>query len=273
MSEILFSDNACFEKNIDNCVILYRFSNISAMYYTYICFVDFVLIICYNYHNDIKGVTLFMTKQQTIKETHMRQRKVNHQIYANVATYLMGPKWPRYCNYSCNGGYQIDSMSKGSKADIIRIDGGYLGASLTIYFDLNIRIAAKIRHMNYGKQTDLYYYFGSDKAANTVFIPENEIDDFIKISTDFLRELCLHALCIGESYSYSGVMPVELSPSEAKNIDDYENIMRQVKCLKIDSYDSLLLHQYTYDTERNIIMYCTRLMKSKKFRRCRDNIV
>jgi hypothetical protein len=74
-----------------------------------------------------------MTKQEMKSQNRKLMREANHKIYVEIAEYLLSPTWVKQSDGHGNGGYQIDSMSKSTSDDVIRIYNKQVSGNMAIY--------------------------------------------------------------------------------------------------------------------------------------------
>lgn len=174
-------------------------------------------------------------------------REINSRIWRNILLFIIGPKF--------DNKYVIDCSHKTSHSDIIRVLSEYGKPQVTLYFDYRIRMSVSWVEMVCEPATSRFY----DLQAETCELPTSDtVDEYIKRVTDFLREYILHIIRFRN----------DVDPRQYKvaNIDECPD------CIKGDVllYNAIVLHEYSVE-EMDSLLYLTKLMKSKAFRRYRGD--
>lgn len=173
-------------------------------------------------------------------------RCMNYKVYENVVKYLIGPKWP-------GGKYEIDGKRKTTNDFVIRIDGGYMTARISIYFGYGIRISAVTDNMNSNEK--VWYTYWGDR--DTYALPD-DVDEYIRITSEFLKELCKHVTYIQYCCEHYA-KPLTLG------VDD--DVLKILCEHDVHSFNDLVVYEYTYNDEKEFIETMIRMFKSKKFKR------
>lgn len=182
-------------------------------------------------------------------------REANHKIYKKLIDYLTGPKWP-------NASYQIkDTKSKSNAFGIIKIDTGFVGYEICIYFYVsNIHVYIKRKTHDYFIERIDYTYFDFKKDYSEL---PDDIDDYVLRAKTFFQELLRHAVYTND-YGY---VLTDI------DIDSYDH------CVKLPVPENFnipfgtmpaLMYAYNGNNEE-IIDYMICVFKSKKFKRYRGD--
>ena len=183
------------------------------------------------------------------REYQRRMREVNNQIFRGICTYLIGNKW--------TGKYTIDNSGHNHQPPVIRIKNNELSCS--IYFSYDIRISVGRRYKvrldanAIGDSWRRYYSF-YDNLGQCNF--PDDVDDYVRVSTDFLREFLRHMYSV----------KAENEGCRTRGFDDCP-FQEFSECCT--SHMGLLQYEYNYQRDRDLIKYVTDVMKSKTFKRSR----
>lgn len=185
------------------------------------------------------------------REYRRVMRDANNRIYFGVSTFLMGNKW--------HGTYVIDNSQYGTTSKVIRITKNYLKCS--VYFSYQIRISISERTkklLGLCEPDKLWQEFYSFSGDNENCIAPDDIDEYVRVSTEFLRELLKHIDCLAAANFESIRKPRGFENCSFDNFVPY-----------CDSHFDLLRYEYNYDDDKDLIEYVTHVMKTKAFKRSR----
>lgn len=186
---------------------------------------------------------------------------INHKIYLNVVHYLIGPKFP-------NAKYQIGTVKGKVKDESVRIYGGYGTCKLSIYFGYGIRIFTNLYTVNYdGAASECEY----SNLKGVDFDSEQDVEEYINITSTFLKELLRHAALIRmcpEYYPSGGGGWTNCPPINFGTDDAMPN---RLNASSHRTYEDLLLYQYDYFKDKETITFMIKSFKSKQFKRGRGD--
>lgn len=186
-----------------------------------------------------------MTKAE--REKRATDRELYGLIFNGLCTYVLGPKnISKYC---------IDCIHKNTASDKVVVDNGYMGYTITFYFDYRIRIFVKCPWL----EREVFYQFTTDAGYD-------DKQEYVRIVTAFFRSL---------SFMSSGMInPVESYPHMFWGADGfihggatagYEDCPDDLKEI-LPCFEYIVFHEWN-DSNLNDLEYFTKLVGSKKFRR------
>lgn len=181
-------------------------------------------------------------------------KEANYNIYRKLIDYLSGPKW--------TDKYQIgDIKSKSSAFGIIKIDTGYVGYEICIYFyitNIHVYITRKT-HDSYIHKID-YVYVDFEKDFSNM---PDDMEDYIFRTKTFLQELLRHATYT-DDYGYVYTNSSMNSYEDCIHIPVPANFH-----VPFGTMNALMYEYSNNDTET--IDYMIKVFKSKNFKRYRGD--
>lgn len=205
--------------------------------------------------NDITAKPLSKKKQRELNRQIAMD--AHYKIYKHIIHYLVGPKFK-------GAKYQIGDVHSKSRAfGMVRINTGYIGCDVSIYFYVT-HIHVYVRYMPHDGRFDVDYDI-SDFQNDFELMPL-DINAYTLRTQTFLQELLRHVTCIDSSYDcYQGNIHSYEDCISDKVPDDFDVPFGVVPVILHEYVNYAVLHPYVLD-------YMIKVFKSKNMKRYRGEL-